>query len=239
MLEWLLLPVDPSRVHELSVAISWHARLMVIGWGFVAPLAVIIARFFKVMPGQDWPRELDNVTWWRTHWIGQTLVFVLTILALALVVTDGIAARSLHQICGYFVVAGVLVQVLLGIFRGSKGGPTAPGRDGTMRGDHYDMTPKRLMFEKLHKTIGYAVIILAAFTILLGLWQVNAPRWMWLVQISWWCLLIGCFYALQKRGMAMDTYQAIWGPDPSLPGNRGPGTGWGVRREDDELREET
>ena len=52
-MDWLLAPIDPTRAHEVGLAISWHARLMVLGWGILAPLAVIIARFFKVMPGQD------------------------------------------------------------------------------------------------------------------------------------------------------------------------------------------
>ena len=58
-MEWLLSPIDGARAHEVGFAVSWHARTMVLGWGVIAPLAVILARFFKILPGQDWPRALD------------------------------------------------------------------------------------------------------------------------------------------------------------------------------------
>ena len=99
-----------------------------------------------------------------------------------------------------------------------------------MRGHHYDMTPWRRMFEALHKMIGYTVILLAIITILLGLWKANGPVWMWLTLGVWWTVLLGAFVSLQKRGMAVDTYQAIWGTDPVHPGNQGPAPGWGMRR---------
>lgn len=229
MWEWLLSPIDPLRAHEVGLAISWHARLMLIGWGIMAPLAVLIARFFKVMPGQDWPRQLDNQTWWRVHWISQSLVVALSAVALALVMPRA-GAMSLHNWIGYGVLLGVVGQVVFGYYRGNKGGPTARAADGSLRGDHYDMTPWRRMFEMVHKSLGYAVLLLAAVTILLGLWKANAPIWMWLAMALWWPLLIAAFVVLQRRGMAVDTYQAIWGDDPMHPGNRRKSPGWGMRR---------
>jgi len=53
---------------------------------------------------------------------------------------------------------------------------------------------------------------------------------MWLSIGLWWAALIVVFVLLQRRGMAVDTYQAIWGDDPAHPGNRLPHPGWGVRR---------
>jgi hypothetical protein len=38
------------------------------------------------------------------------------------------------------------------------------------------------------------------------------------------------FARWQRAGRCIDTYQAIWGPDPAHPGNRRPPVGWGVRR---------
>lgn len=233
MWEWLLAPIDPSRAHDVGFAVSWHARSMVLGWGVLAPLAVLIARFFKVLPSQKWPQELDSTFWWRSHWIGQSAVFLLTMIGVALVLPSDFQSMSLHNWMGYGVVALVLVQVGLGVFRGSKGGPTARAADGTTAGHHYDMTPWRRMFETLHKTLGYSVLVLAAATILLGLWKANAPVWMWISLVLWWSTLVLAFVALQQRGMAVDTYQAIWGDDPSHPGNRLPPPGWGVRRLND------
>lgn len=231
-MDWLLAPIDASRPHEVGFAISWHARSMVLAWGVLAPLAVIIARFFKVMPGQNWPEELDNQTWWRGHWMGQTVVVALSVVGLLLVLPGRSANMSLHNTLGYIVLCGALFQVGLGFLRGSKGGPTAPAPDGSLRGHHYDMTPWRLTFEKLHKSFGYVTALLAAVTILLGLWKANGPVWMWIVLVGWWIILAILFVYLQKRGMAVDTYQAIWGPDLKHPGNQRAAPGWGMRRID-------
>ncbi|MEM1074187.1 MAG: cytochrome b561 domain-containing protein [Pseudomonadota bacterium] len=228
-MEWLWAPIDPSRAHDISFAVSWHARSMVIAWAVIAPLAVIAARFFKVMPGQDWPRELDNQIWWRSHWIGQVAVLVFTLVGLLLILGTAVE-RGLHGTLGYAVLVLLAGQVGLGIFRGTKGGPTARGTDGSLRGDHYDMTPWRVMFEWLHKGLGYTVLVLAAVVIALGLWQANAPIWMWLLIALWYLILICASTVLQLQGRAVDTYQAIWGPDPVHPGNARKPIGWGVRR---------
>ena len=229
-MDWLLAPLDAARAHDVGAAVSWHGRAMVLAWGILAPLAVIFARFFKIMPGQDWPRQLDNQTWWMAHWMGQTLVLCLSVIGLTLVLPSDISTMTLHGWAGYAVLTALLVQVLLGLLRGSKGGPTAPAPDGSLRGHHYDMTPRRRMFEALHKSLGYLVLLLAACTILLGLFEANAPRWMWIVIPCWWAVLIALFHRLQSRGLAVDTYQAIWGDDPAHPGNRRPPPGWGVAR---------
>ena len=230
MWEWLLSPIDPARAHDVGWAVSWHARSMVLGWGILAPLAVIVARFFKVLPGQDWPRQLDSQVWWRSHWIGQSVVLVLSIVGLVLVLPPDFAQMSLHRWLGYSVLSLMIAQVGLGMMRGSKGGPTAPAPDGSLHGDHYDMTPWRRMFELCHKTFGYGALVLAAATILVGLWDANGPRWMWVFLGLWWTGLVCLFVILQHRGMAVDTYQAIWGTDATHPGNQGPAPKWGMRR---------
>lgn len=223
-------PVDPARSHEVGLAISWHGRLMVLAWGVIAPLAVLAARFFKIMPGQNWPQELDNQFWWRSHWMGQACVALLTVAAIGFVAPLALKTDRVHHLFGYLVLVGLLVQVLLGVFRGSKGGPTSPAPDGSLHGHHYDMTPWRGLFEGLHKSIGYLTLALAAAAILLGMWDANAPNWMWLALGLWWSVLIVASLRLQSRGFAVDTYQAIWGDDPAHPGNQRPHPGWGVRR---------
>lgn len=228
-MDWLLSPIDATRAHEVGFAVSWHARSMLLAWGVLAPLAVLVARYFKVLPGQDWPRELDNQLWWRSHWMGQGLVLLLSLFGLGLIL--GVAeAGGLHGRLGYALLCLMGLQILLGIVRGSKGGPTAPAKDGSLRGDHYDMTSWRVLFEWSHKLIGYAALGLAAFVILAGLWEANAPRWMWFVVLIWWAGLIVAAAILQARGCAIDTYQAIWGPDPKHPGNRRDPIGFGITR---------
>lgn len=233
MWEWLLHPIDPDRSHAVGLAVSWHGRAMVLAWGVLAPVAVLIARFYKVLPGQDWPRELDNQLWWRVHWIGQSIVLALTLVGAALILSGTVPSNP-HGVLGYAVLLLVMAQVTLGFFRGTKGGPTAP----SLRGDHYDMTPWRRMFEVVHKSIGYLLILLAVLTILLGLWDANAPRWMWLTLAIWWAALIAAAVHLQRSGRAVDTYQAIWGPSRMHPGNRRRPNGWMMRRVEDKTPEQ-
>nr|WP_319382992.1 cytochrome b561 domain-containing protein [uncultured Roseibium sp.] len=234
MMEWLISPMDAARPHEIGVALSWHARFMVLGWGILAPLAIMMARFFKVLPGQDWPRELDSKIWWRTHWISQTLVVVLSAAGLALVLmsSQNSGTALIHRLFGYSVLALAMVQAFSGLLRGSKGGPTDRQANGSLRGDHYDMTRHRLVFEGVHKGCGYLALILMIGAIASGLWTANAPNWMWLSLVCWWGILIAASAYLQRLGCAVDTYQAIWGPDPGHPGNRMKQQGWGTRRPD-------
>lgn len=222
-------PIDPGRAHAVGFAVAWHARAMVLGWGVLVPLGIIAARFFKVLPGQDWPRDLDNPVWWAAHRGCQYGSGILMLAGLALV-WSGAGATALHARLGWGALMLAGVQFAGAWLRGSKGGPTAPAPDGSLRGDHYDMTPRRLVFEVVHKAAGYAALACAIAAILTGLWHANGPRWMWAVLLLWWSGLAVLTALLQRRGLALDTYQAIWGPDPRHPGNRRRPIGLGIRR---------
>lgn len=233
-MEWLFSPIDPSRAHFISAGISWHARVMLLAWGVLAPAAILVARFFKITPHQDWPRVLDNPFWWRTHWITQSLVICLSAVGLVIIVLMAPAdsAAGLHRWLGYTVLVCGVFQGLSGYFRGSKGGPADGGSGEIRSGDHYNMTPWRLAFETVHKSVGYLVLPVAAVAIISGLWSVNGPVWMWMTIFVWWGFLIIVSFFLQTRGYAVDTYQAIWGPDPGHPGNQMKLRGWKMRRPD-------
>ncbi len=229
MIDWLLMPIDPSRPHDVGDLVSWHGRTMVLAWGFLVPLGVLIARFFKILPSQDWPRRLDNPVWWYSHLVLQYGGGLATVIGMVLIlmVTGGNSVAQ-HATLGWIVVALAFSQFVAGWFRGTKGGPT----DAHIRGDHFDMTPRRLAFEHIHKQLGYALLIVAAITLLNGMWSANAPVWMFAGLGVWWLVFLVSFAILQRRGLAFDTYQAIWGPDPALPGNQRRPIGWGVRRPD-------
>lgn len=233
MLDWLLAPIDPVRMHEVGDLMSWHGRLMVLAWGVFVPVGILIARFFKITPKQDWPAQLDNRFWWFCHLLLQNTGFMLMLVALALV---WYAPRypdqaGNHYLYGWSVFLLGLVQIAGGYLRGSKGGPTSPAPDGSLRGDHYDMTPRRILFERIHKSLGYVALAFAVAAVLSGMWQANAPRWFLIGISAWWLLLLTAFVLLQRRGKAVDTYQAIWGPDRRHPGNvRAKPIGLGIRR---------
>ncbi len=232
MIEWLLSPIDPARAHAVADAVAWHGRSMVLAWGVLVPVGVLAARFFKILPGQDWPRQLDSHAWWLTHRIFHYVAGLLTLVGLALVLRGlvSLGSSGIHAVFGWAVVVLACAQFLGGWFRGSKGGPTDPRPDGSLRGDHYDMTPRRLAFEYLHKTGGYTALAIAMLAIVTGLWRANAPLWMWLALAVWWVSLAVIGATLQRAGRAVDTYQAIWGPDTRHPGNARRPIGIGIVR---------
>lgn len=236
-MEWLLAPIDPGRAHLVDVAVAWHARLMVLAWAILLPLGVLIARFFKVLPRQNWPEHCDNRFWWLSHltlqYVGGGVMLVGLILLVSQHGVRGLA--SPHAVLGYALLGLGAFQYLGGWLRGSKGGPTEP----VLRGDHYDMTPRRVAFEYLHKALGYTALALSVATILSGLWQANGPRWMWLVLGGWWSIWLSAFVVFQRLGRAFDTYQAIWGPSPCHPGNQRAPIGWGIRRKPTPTRAES
>ena len=189
------------------------------------------------MPKQDWPKELDWRFWWKYHWMINVLAIILSVIGLVVILNSKSNSEllGLHKVTGYIVLSFAFMQGMSGMFRGTKGGPTKPAKDGSLNGDHYNMTAWRLMFERVHKTVGYATLIIIVICILDGLWMTNAPRWMWLAIIVWWIMLIVTSIYLQRRGRAIETYQAIWGPDNIHPGNKLPPVGWYVRRPGDDI----
>jgi hypothetical protein len=218
MIEWLLAPVDASRAHDIGLALSWHGRLMTLGWGVLVPLGILMARYFKVTPRQDWPRELDNKFWWHWHLSCQYAggACMLAGLLIILIATSDAPSAWLHRALGYAVLAFGALQYVAGWLRGTKGGPNEPN----LRGDHYDMTARRVAFERIHKSVGYLALVLGVLTIGTGLWAANAPRWMWLALAAWWIMLAATAVRLERKDRYVSSYHAIWGADPVHPGNR-------------------
>ncbi len=186
---------------------------MVLAWTVLIPRGVLVARFGKVTPRQNFPQQLDNQFWWHTHRALQYSGIALSFVAIGLIwrLNAHLSAHRWHHIFGYALLVIGAVQVLGGHLRGTKGGPSDRARGLPMRGDHFDMTRRRRLFEWWHKRMGYAALALTAAATALGLLLADAPRWMWCAIGLWWCLLITIFVWLQKQGLAIDTYTAIWG----------------------------
>lgn len=226
---WLMTPLSGAPTHDIESLVFWHARLMVLAWGILLPAGALVARYFKVLPSQDWPASLDNKLWWHAHrtlqWGGVALASLAVYLVWQLGAYMGPLARW-HGFGGWLLMFLGWLQILGGLARGSKGGPT----DTRMRGDHYDMTKHRIWFERLHKGLGWCCLLAAIAVIAAGLMLADAPRWMPLLLALWWAALGALAWQWQKQGRCMDTYQAIWGPNPEHPGNRLNPIGWGIRR---------
>ncbi|WP_198929052.1 MULTISPECIES: cytochrome b561 domain-containing protein [Rhizobium] len=227
--DWLLSGLSGTRHVSPPTWAYWHARFMVIGWTILLPSGMLIARFFKVTSRQAWPTVLDNKFWWKCHIRLQSAGLVFVFLGLAMVYRHGKGISSLammHHLCGWFVIVMGIIQLISGLLRGSKGGPTS----ANMRGDHYDMTPRRVLFEYVHKILGWIAMAVAAFVTGAGLVLVDAPRWMMIVIALWWIAYLLVFAWLQAKGRCLDTYQAIWGASLEHPGNQLKPIGWGIRR---------
>ncbi|MFM0617449.1 cytochrome b561 domain-containing protein [Paraburkholderia nemoris] len=235
---WLLMPLSGASEHHIATWVAWHGRLMVVSWAVLLPTGVLAARYFKVLPQQSWPAELDNKTWWHAHqtfqWGGVLLMTAGLILAWCNAPGASSLARA-HGTLGWCIGAAGWLQIAGGLARGTKGGPSDQRhRDhrscGSLRGDHYDMTPRRVAFELVHKVLGTSAILAALLAIATGLVVADAPRWMALVLTSWVCLLGVLVVRWQRQGRCVDTYQAIWGPDVAHPGNQKQPIGYGIHR---------
>jgi Eukaryotic cytochrome b561 len=231
MMQWLLSPMSGAQDHTIATLLAWHARNMVLAWGVLIPVAILVARYWKIWPGQNWPQELDNKTWWNLHRALHSVALLLITLGAVLAIRhrgDSALPSSLHSLLGWSLVLIAWLQALGGLLRGSKGGPTEP----QLRGDHFDMSMRRQQFERIHKALGWLSLPLAIVTIMLGLTSTDAPRWMPLSLLCWWLALAGLAWRWQKAHQCIDTYQAIWGIDSHLPGLSKKPIGWGIQRID-------
>jgi hypothetical protein len=107
-MEWLLTPISGATDHAIAPWAAWHGRLMVLSWSFLLPVGMLAARYFKVTPGQDWPRVLDNKAWWRTHlWVQSAGVAAMTLgILVALENASGAGdAAAAHRLCGWTAAA--------------------------------------------------------------------------------------------------------------------------------------
>jgi hypothetical protein len=239
LVSWLDAPVSNAPDHHIDVAVAWHGRLMVLAWAFIMPIAVVIARFFKIVPRQPWPQQLDNPFWFVTHRrLGYLLVATMT-LGLAFIAWQRSFRLdpfgSPHATLGWVIVVAGWVQLVGSLARGTHGGPINPFTRQAKPpeewpGDHFSMTRRRIVFEYSHKAIGYLLVVLVVAAIYTGLTAADAPRWMLVAIGVWWALCLIATAIMQRRIGCIDTYQAIWGLDRTLPGYRRKPIGLGITR---------
>jgi hypothetical protein len=146
-----------SLTIEVDSQLKVHAVLMTLGWGIMIPAGVIMARFFKNSPPTGW--------WYKMHRMIQTSGLLLATAGLVLAVSSVGGSHGEHfggnnkghKIMGLVVMVMGYQQPLLAIFRPH---PPAPGESATSA---------RLVWERLHKVLGYAAVLIAAITIFSGL----------------------------------------------------------------------
>ena len=159
LLHWLATPISGASDHAIAMPLAWHGRLMVLAMGLLTPPLIIVARFFKITPRQDWPRQLDNPFWFITHRRWGHIVGAIVAIAMAFVLVERGWESPLHNVhtaAGWLVVLLVLVQLIGSWLRGTHGGPVDPftrkPRPAALwPGDHFSMTRRRIIFEYVHK----------------------------------------------------------------------------------------
>jgi hypothetical protein len=213
----------------MNPAFLIHAVLMMAAWLVLLPAGALVARFCKVTPGQDWPRRLDNLLWWRLHRLLQYTGVACALIGFGVAyrATGRLPLDVVHVQIGLVVIVLAILQIVSTWFRGSKGGPTGAGADPrrpeTWRGDHYDMTLRRRLFEGWHKTCGWWAIILAPLAVLLGLDLLDWPLLLCCLAALLGTVAFTLATLLARNSRGINTYRAIWGPDAQHPGNRAPG----------------
>ena len=85
---WLSDPLRAASYAGLTQPVRLHGLLMALAAGVLMPLAVLIARYFKILPSQDWPRELNRRSggsaiwcWPMAHRSSPPCALVLVVLA--------------------------------------------------------------------------------------------------------------------------------------------------------------
>ena len=128
---------------------------MALAWAIFVPLGILVARYFKVTRRQDWPQRVDNRFWWHAHRTLQLAAFAISIAALWSVRH---VAGSQASVARAHALAGWCAR-FSPCFRCCLASCAAPrvARRGTKCSRrlawayHYDMTPRRVAFEYLHK----------------------------------------------------------------------------------------
>lgn len=225
----------PTEVYleflDQTIEIHWdyHAYLMVGIWFVLVPLCILAIRFGKPKPSLYGITKKISVTnplwWWFTfHKLGLYLAVILSLggVAVAMTVSGGFSA-SMHAIFGILTVFFGCMQVVSSWFRGRHGGKyyaTADPEDPeTWRGDHYNMTTRRRLFEAYHKTAGYLAMLCAAGAVGSGLMQFHLPILASILLVVAAGLFV-LWMVLTYKGLQHDGYRAVFGYGLEHPYNK-------------------
>ncbi|KAJ1561716.1 hypothetical protein HK096_003591 [Nowakowskiella sp. JEL0078] len=186
-----------------DVGVSWetmvhivHGAFMFFAWGICAPVAVVVARYFKVMLG---------LWWFRVHVIVASLTLILTIAGLVVIklVTGTISIEVVqglggaHSILGVLVIILVVVQSILGVaidfmFDSERTG--IPLRD------------------KSHWWIGRTLVIGSIVNLALGLFYLNTFTY---VDVGWfigglvWFVIGATFLFVLDRTIGAKPHKSV------------------------------
>ncbi|MEL6523444.1 MAG: cytochrome b561 domain-containing protein [Pseudomonadota bacterium] len=223
----------PTEAHFFGQAfeIHWnyHAVLMFFVWIVLVPLCITVMRFHKPPPSEKgiqrdvslWHRE-----WWffSVHKFGLFLAMILALggTGIAWIASNGFSG-SVHAWFGTLTVALGLGQIVSSQMRGTRGGKYRDGSDpndpSTWRGDQYDRTSKRRIFEAVHKTTGYFTVLFAFGAVGSGLMQYHMPVLTVLFVLTI-VAFAGAWAVYEFKGRAYDGYRVAHGYGLEHPYNK-------------------
>lgn len=215
-----------------AVPIHWeyHAVLMFVIWMVLVPLSIIAIRYGKPRPTPHGIREkvefsITSRWWW--FFIHKYILYagigaMLVATAVAMLANRGFSG-TVHSVFGIGAVVLGSLQVVSSWFRGTHGGryyyKADPDNPASWRGDHFNMTPRRQLFESLHKNLGYFACFFAVGAVAFGLMQFPMPRLLIAMLVTALAIIALCL-VLEHQGRKYDTYRAIFGNDPGHPFNQ-------------------
>lgn len=214
-----------------TIQIHWdyHAILMFVIWMILVPLSIISIRYCKPRPTPHGIRQkvkLANVAWWWFYVHKYILYFAIGLLlvgAVAAVVVSRGFSGSVHSLFGIMAVVLACLQIASSWLRGTHGGryyyTADPNDPTTWRGDHFNMTPRRRMFEAFHKNVGYFACFFAVGAVASGLMQFPMPA-LTIVMLATALVIIVLCLVLEHQGRKYDTYRSVFGNDPDHPYNK-------------------
>lgn len=214
-----------------SIEIHWnyHALVMVFVWAVVVPACVTAMRFHKPAPSLRGIRR-DVSLWHREWWFFSVHKFGMFFGMFVALSAGGIAffvsgtfSGSVHAYLGALTLLMGLIQIISSQLRGSRGGKYREGANpndpATWRGDQYDRTIRRRVFEAVHRTCGYFSVILAFGAVGSGLVQYQMPVLATTVLvICFFWLAVWVRYEFKER--AYDGYRVAHGYGLEHPYNK-------------------
>ena len=214
-----------------TIEIHWnyHAILMFTVWLVLVPICITIMRFHKPPPSEKGiirDVHLLHREWWffSVHRLDLILAVVMAVggAAVAMFVSGGFRG-SVHAWFGILTIVMGVGQIISSQLRGTRGGKYRVGADpnnpDTWRGDQYDHTPKRRLFEAYHKTAGYFTVVVAVGAVGSGLMRYHMP---WLTVAFGLVFLIGlvAWIVYDYKGKAYDGYRVAHGYGLEHPYNK-------------------
>jgi len=153
-----------------------HGIFMIVGWGLLLPSGILIAKFGK---------HRKNAWWFKMHIAVQPIGLIVSVIGWAIALVNfstlegGPGISFTHAATGTITMALALLQAVNGIFR-----PHNPPKEE-------DKSAIRIIWEFVHRGIGWVALLLSVVTIALGTTLLPSKRDQTIFQIIYGILICG------------------------------------------------